>query len=184
MRKCLKRLLLMEKDLQVCQCCDSLVQICTKLTAQAHLLKYKFVHVCHQVPNTHSQGLINHINMKIEAIATKYCHALTALQALDWCSRSEWRSEFLELQKQDVCCLSQVELPDAPTQEHAEQLHARTLLNGGAVPEGNRTVSWIWRGSLKDSSEDRGRQDEYGEGWSLFFNHIRHLLTTLLTGHK
>ena len=174
----------MEKDLRVGQCRDSLVQIRTKLTAQARLLKYKFVHVRHQVPNTRSQGLINRINMKIEAIATKYCHALTALQALDWCGRSEWRSEFLELRKQDVRCLSQAELPDAPTQERAEQLHARTLLNGGAVPEGNRTVSWIWRGSLKDGSEDRGRQDEYGEGWSFFFDHIRRLLTTLLTGHK
>jgi hypothetical protein len=73
--------------------------------------------------------------------------------------------EFLELRNQDVRGLSDAELPDAPTQERAEELQARSLLNGGGVPEGNRTVSWIWRGSLRSSSGDQGEQDEFGEGW-------------------
>jgi len=163
--KCSKRLVLMEKELRIGQCRDSLAQLRTKLTAQARLLKHKFIHVRHQVPNTRTRNLLNRINDKIEAIATKYRDAFAMLQALDQHDTSAWRSEFLELRKQDVRCLSQVELPNAPTQERAEELHARTLLNGGATPEGNRTISWIWRGSLRDNSGDQSTQDEYSEGW-------------------
>ena len=164
--KCSKRLVYMERELWIGQCRDCLAQLRTKLTAQARLLKYKFVHVRHQVPNTRARNLLNRVNDKINIIAAKYRHALAMLQALDQRGASAWCSEFLELWKQDVRCLSQAELPDASTQERAEEFHARTLLNGGVTPEGNRTVSWIWRGSLKRSSEDQG-QDEYGEGWSI-----------------
>ena len=135
--KCSRRLVSMEKELQIGQCCDSLAQLHIKLTAQAHLLKYKFVHVRHQVPNTRARNLLNCVNDKIEVFVAKYCHVLAMLGALDECGASAWRSEFFELRKQDVCCLSQVELPNAPTQEHAEELHARTLLNGGVTAEGN-----------------------------------------------
>jgi len=161
--KCSKRLVSMERELRIGQCRDSLAQLRTKLTAQARLLKHKFIHVRHQVPNTRARSLLNRINEKIETIATKYRHALAMLQALDKRGASVWRLEFLELRKQDVRCLSQAELPDAPTQARAEELHERTLLNGGITPEGNRTVSWIWRGSLMGSSEGQGH-DEYSEG--------------------
>ena len=164
--KCSERLVSMEKDLRVGQCRDSLAQLRTKLTAQARLLKHKFIHVHHQVPNTRARNLLNRINDKIDAIAAKYRDTLVMLQALDQDGISAWRSEFLELRKQDVRCLSQAELPSAPTRERAEELHARTLLNGGATPEGNRMISWIWRGSLKDNPEDQSAQDEYSEGWS------------------
>jgi hypothetical protein len=156
----------MEKELWIGQCRDSLVQLRTKLTAQARLLKYKYVHVRHQVPNTRSQNLLNRNNLKIEAVATKYRHALKMLQALDPGGGSDWCSEFLELRKQDVRCLSEAELPDAPTPERADELRARTLLNGGALPEGNRTVSWIWRGLLKGGCEDQGK------GRSTIFYHL------------
>ena len=146
------------------QCRDSLIQLRTRLSAQARLLKYKYIHVRHQGPNTRSQGLITRATTKVETAAAKYRHALTMLQSLDQRKTSEWRSEFLELRSQDVRCLSQAELPNAPTQERAEELQARSLLNGGAMPEGHRTVSWIWRGSLKDSFGDKGGYDEYGEG--------------------
>ena len=152
----------MEKDLRVGQCRDSLAQLRTKLNAQARLIKYKYVNVRHQMPNTRSRNLLNRISTKIETAAAKYRRALTALQALDQCGSSEWCSEFLELRNQDVRGLSEAALPKAATQERAEELQARTLLNGDVVPEGNRTVSWIWRGSLKDG------HDEYGEGWPSF----------------
>ena len=31
--------------------------------------------------------------------------------------------------------------------EHASVILARTLLNGGALPDGNHSLSWIWRGA-------------------------------------
>lgn len=171
--KCSKRLVSMEKELRIGQCRDSLTQLRTKLTAQARLLRYKYVHVRHQAPNTRSRNLLNRVGAKIETIAARYRHAFAMLQALCLCSGSEQPLEFQELRKQDVRGLSQTELPDASTQEYAEELRARSLLSGGVMPEGNRTVSWIWRGSLKDASED---QDEYNEGQSMRFYYVRCLL--------
>ena len=162
--KCSKRLVSMEAELRIGQCRDSLIQLRTKLTAKVRLLKYKYIHVRHQAPNTRSRNLLNRISVKIDAIVAKYRHALTMLKALDPDGKLEWRSEFLELRSQDVRGISEAELPDAPTQERAEQLQERTLLNGGVVPEGNRTISWIWRGSLKGNSEHQSEPNEYGEG--------------------
>lgn len=171
--KCSQRLVSMEKELRIGQCRDSLARLRTKLTAKARLLKHKFVHVRHQGPNTRARNLLNRIGEKIDTIAAKYRHALVALQALDQCSGSAWRSEFLELKKQDVRCLSEVELPGAPTKERAIELQARTLLSGNVTPEGNRTVSWVWRGSVNGGPEDQGGQEEYGEGQSSFYSHVR-----------
>ena len=70
--------------------------------------------------------------------------------------------------------MSEAEMPSAPTKERMEEHQTRTLLKGGAMPEGNRTVSWIWRGSLKDDSRDHAVQREYGEG--LLFNFSNHTL--------
>ena len=75
----------MEMELWIGQCCDALAQLCTKLTAQACLLKYKYVHIQNQVPNTCSRNLLNRVNMKIMAIAAKYYHMFTMLRALDPC---------------------------------------------------------------------------------------------------
>jgi hypothetical protein len=152
----------MEKRLRIGQCRDSLTQLRTKLTAQARLLKYKFVHVRNQGPNTRSRNLLNRNTTKIAAIAAKYRHAFSALHVLGP-DGSGWSSEFWELGQQDVRCFAEAELPEAPTEERVEELHARTLLNGGVEPEGNRKVSWIWRGSLKDGSE------HLGEGMSVVF---------------
>jgi hypothetical protein len=99
---------------------------------------------------------------KITTIAAKYRHAFSMLCVLDP-DGSEWSSKFQELGKQDVRCFAEAELPEAPTEERMQELHERTLLNGGVESEGNRTVSWIWRGSLKDGSE------QLGEGMSLVF---------------
>lgn len=167
----------MEKELRIGQCRDSLIQLRTKLNAQARLLKYKSVHVRHQAANTRSRNLLNRINKKIQAASARYRHVFAMLQVLDPRDVLGWHSEFLELKDGDVRGLSQAELPHAPTRERAEELQARTLLNGGVVPEGNRTVSWIWRGSLKGSSDDWDGQDKFGEGW-VTFNRALRLLTT------
>jgi hypothetical protein len=164
----------METELRIGQCRDSLTQLRTKLSAKARLLKHKFIHVRHQAPNTRSRNLLNRIEAKINIFAAKYDHAFAALQTLDPKGTFGWGLDFEALGKQDLRCLSEAELPDAPTRERAEQLQARSLLNGGVVPEGNRKVSWIWRGSLADVSvdsdapgintPDADARNEFGEG--------------------
>ena len=159
-----ERLVFMEKELRLGQCRDSLNQLRTRLVAKTRLIKYKYVNVRHQAPNTRSRGHLNQISTKIDAAVAKYRHAFAALQVLDQSGKSEWRSKFRELRDQDVRGLSEPELPNARTRERAEELQARSLLNGGAMPEGNRTVSWIWRGSIGGGPGEQGRSDEYGEG--------------------
>lgn len=127
----------MEMGLWIRQCHNSLSRLHMRLSTQARLLKYKYINVHHQVPNTHSRNLLNCVNMRIEVATTKYRHTFTMLQSLDQCGESEWRSEFSELRNQDVRCLSEVELPSTPTWECAEELQARSLLNGGVIPKGN-----------------------------------------------
>ena len=136
---CSMRLVSMEAQLRIGQCWDSLIQLCTKLTTQARLLKYKYIHVRHQASNTHSQNLVNHVNRKIKVATAKYRHAFTALHALDPEGRLGWRSEFLELWNQDIRGISQTELPDAPTKKRVEELQQRKLLTLGA-----RTSVWSW----------------------------------------
>ena len=65
LNECSKQLILMEMELRIGQCCNALIQLCTKLNAQTHLLKYKYIHVWHQASNTHSCNLLNGINLTI-----------------------------------------------------------------------------------------------------------------------
>ena len=171
--KCSKRLVSMETELRAAQCRDSLTQLQTQLSAQARLSKYKFVHVRHQKPNTRSRNSIGRVGAKIEVLATKYRSAFMTLSTLDPLGKTGWRSEFLELRNQDIRALSEAELPNAPTQARARQLQARSLLGGGVVPEGNRTVSWIWRGSLRGLDP----HEEFGEGSRILFS-VQHSLTS------
>ena len=157
--RCSKRLVVIETELRIGQCRNSLSQLCANLAAKTRLLKYKYVNVRHQAPNTRSRDLVNQTSEKIDACTVKYRHAFKTLQTLDPSDNFKWQSEFHELRPQDVRGLAQPELPSAPTQERAEELLARSLLNGGGIPEGNQTVSWIWRGLLKDSDG----QTEYSE---------------------
>ena len=162
----------METELRVAQCRDSLTQLRTQLNAQARLSKYKFVHVRHQRPNTRSRNSIGRVDAKIKTLAAKYRRAFMMLSTLDPCGESKWSSEFLELRNQDIRALSEAELPNAPTRERAQQLQERSLLGGGVVPEGSRTVSWIWRGSLQSLDA----HEEFGEGLNVLSS-LQHLLT-------
>lgn len=162
-KSCSGRLVSMEKELRIGQCRDSLIQLRTKLNARARLTNHKYVNVRHQLPNTRSRDLLNRTNARINAFVAKYRNSLARLEALEESTEPEWRSEFLDLGVNDIRALDESELPKAPTEERARKLQERALLNGGALPEGSRTVSWIWRGSLRDPGT-KDVHSEYGEG--------------------
>ncbi|KAF9780638.1 hypothetical protein BJ322DRAFT_1023868 [Thelephora terrestris] len=86
----------------IAQCHDALVQLRTRLSARVCLLKYKYVNVRHQAPNTRARNLLTRINNKIEVSSTKYRHAFAMLGALDRREGSDWCSELLELKGEDV----------------------------------------------------------------------------------
>ena len=158
--KCSPRLVTMEKDLRLGQCYDVLSSLRLQLHSRSRLLKDKYVNVCHQDPNTKSRGLLNRVSAQILAAIDKYTIAHSALDMLDPDPSAPWWAELLTLHTKDIHGVSEPSLPDNPDPEHASAILARTLLNGGAFPEGNHTTLWIWRGTPTSTDAASG----YNEG--------------------
>ena len=167
----------MEKDLRLGQCSDALDSLRINLHSKSGLLKDKYINVRHQGPNTRSREFIGRISSRISVAADRYTVAYTALDALDPDSAAEWRTEFRPLHANDIRGMSESSLPDHPDPERASAILARTLLNGGAYPEGNHALSWIWRGAPTSDGTVSG----YNEGlaYSLRLFHV--WLTLLLS---
>ena len=61
--------------------------------------------------------------------------------------QAEWRAELFVLHEKDIHGMSEPSLPDHPDPECASMILGRTLLNGGVPPDGNHSLSRIWRGA-------------------------------------
>jgi len=124
------------------------------LHSQARVLKDKYINVRHQRPNTRYKGLVDRISAKIEMFAAKYRAAYTALLTLDSDPAAKWRSELRPLHDKDIRSMCDTELvrPVAGSSSDADVVPARGLLPGGIIPEGSRTLSWIWAGAVNDAS--------------------------------
>ena len=144
----------MEKGLRLGQCQDALSMLRDHLHSQARVLKDKYINVRHQHPNMHSRGLIDRISAKIEVSAAKYRAAYTALLTLDSDPASKWRSELRPLHKKDIRSMCDTELvrPTTGSPSDRDVIPTRELLPGGIIPEGSRTLSWIWAGAVNDTS--------------------------------
>lgn len=136
----------MEKELRLSQCYDAIDALHDHLHSRSRLLKDKYLNVRHQGPNTKSRGLLNRVSGHISTAADRYTTAYSALSALDTDPAAKWRTELLILHEKDIRGISETSPPDHPDPKRASAILGRTLLNGGVPPEGNRTVSWIWRG--------------------------------------
>ena len=90
----------------------------------------------------------------------RYTAAHSALNALDPDPMAHWRTELLILHTKDIRGMLESSLPDHPDPERANEIMVRSLLSGGALPEGNRVPSWIWRGAPTNSEAVSG----YNEG--------------------
>ena len=145
--KCPPKLVAMEKDIRLGQCYDALSSLRHHLHSRSRLLKDKYVNVRHQGPNTKSRGLVDRVAAQISTAADRYTTAHSALMALDTDPTAEWRTELLVLHEKDIRSISEPPPPSHPDPARASAILARTLLNGGVLPEGNRTLSWIWRGA-------------------------------------
>ena len=145
--KCSRKLVAMEKELRLAQCHDALSTLRLHLHSKSRLLKDKYVNVRHQGPNTRSRELLNRVSARISAAADQYTAAHSALSALDTNPKADWRTELLILHTKDIRGVSEPSLLDHPDPERASAILARTLLSGGALPEGNHMPSWIWRGA-------------------------------------
>lgn len=155
------KLVAMERALRLGQCQDTLTSLRLHLSSRSRLIKDKLINVRHQGPNTKSRTLLARVSDRISVYADKYRAAYSALNVLDPDPGAEWRREFLYLQPKDVRGISEPSLQDHLDPARAETVRARTLLSGGAYPEGNRTISWIWMGFPTDS---KSGTPQYNEG--------------------
>lgn len=148
----------MEKELRLGQCQDSLTQLRGHLHSRSRILKDKYVNVRHQAPNTRSHSLLDRISAKIDISAEKYRSAYTALLALDSNPTAEWRLELQPLHQKDIRSMSDDTANPTPRLPSDEEnpTQNRGLLPGGVIPEGSRTLSWIWGGTLNDTSSTPG----------------------------
>ena len=153
------KLVKMEKELRLGQCEDGLTQLRGHLHSQARLLKFKYVNVRHQVPNTRSRGLLDRVSAKISTSAEKYRAAYAALLALDPDPAAKWKSELRPLNPKDVRPMFSNDpintTTDLPSDEDNE-VPVHGLLRGGVIAEGSRTLSWIWIGTPNDTSSASG----------------------------
>ena len=169
------KLALMEKELRLGQCQDALSSLRLHLHSRSRILKDKYVNIRHQGPNTKSRELLDRVLDRISACADKYRAARSALEALDPDPAASWRHEFLILQEKDVRGMSEPKPSDHPDRKRANAILARTLLGKGELPQGNHTLSWIWRGAPTGPEGDGG----YNEGMFVFSPSSASVLMTL-----
>lgn len=158
--KCSPKLAVMESELRLGQCHDSLSSLRHQLHSRSRLLKDKYVNVRSQGPNTKSQALLKRVSAHISTAADRYRTAYSALDALDTGHEAQWRTELFVLHKRDIRAISEPVMPSHPDPRRASAILARTLLSGGVSPEGNHAPSWIWRGAPTSDDAVSG----YNEG--------------------
>ena len=143
---CAPKLVRMETELRLSQCEDALSSLRLQLHSRSRTLKDKFINVRHQGPNTKSQDLLRRVSARISSCVGKYRAARAAIDALDPDPTASWRDDFLPLRDQDIRGMSEPKPSNHPDPERARAIQARTLLSGGAFPDGGQVLSWIWRG--------------------------------------
>ena len=73
---------------------------------------------------------------------------------------AQWQTELFVLHEKDIRAMSEPAPLSHPDPERASAIRARTLLSGGALPDGSHAVSWIWRGAPTSADAISG----YNEG--------------------
>ena len=162
------KLAVMEKDIRLGQCHDALSALRVQLHSRSRLLKDKYINVRNQGPNTKSQELLRRVSSRVSAAADQYTIAYSALDALDSDPAAPWRTELHVLNASDIRGVSEPTLPNHPDPERARAILARTLLSGGAYPQGNHMPSWIWRGAPTSDDAVGG----YNEGLFFLAGHL------------
>ncbi|TFK81406.1 hypothetical protein K466DRAFT_502162 [Polyporus arcularius HHB13444] len=144
---CSCRLQEIEARLRESQCRDALQNIRNKLHTLDHLYLYKKTQVRHQGPNTRARGEITTQDVRKGRAVTKYRLAHRAKFALS--GHGDWEKELRVLNDEDVRGIQD----DDPETEKKKRKRSRS---DKEIPaEGRRKISWIWRSSDLDDSEDR-----------------------------
>ena len=130
-----------EFKLREAQAYEALEELRQHLRLRTHMYKYKDKNIVGQRANTRCQNLVNNVQVKINASATKYNTARAALGKLspDVNCSTEWRSRLLALAPDNIRPLAEGEEGQS---------------------EGHKKLSWIWKiVGVGDKSDDAGVQE-------------------------
>jgi hypothetical protein len=141
---CLPILRQHESKLREAQALEALDELRDHLRLRTHMYKYKDKNVVGQRASTRCQNIINGVQDKVNASATKYRTARAALFKLS--SRHSdyegWQGRLLPLEQDDIRPLTEGEEGES---------------------EGNRTLSWIWKvvGVGGDTADESLQEGQY-----------------------
>ncbi|PPQ86895.1 hypothetical protein CVT26_007830 [Gymnopilus dilepis] len=137
-----ERLRRVEWKLRHAQAYESLSRLRQHLQARAYLYKFKDRFIRGQGANTRARNTIDAVTAKINAAASEYRAAYSALLALSpGLHEVEWKNELLPLRDQDIRDLSEGKAKES---------------------EGRRTISWIWKSiPVELQAEDDGVEKGY-----------------------
>lgn len=155
---CTLKLKLYEFKLREGQAYESLDDLRQNLRLRTHMYQYKDKNLVGQRANTRCQNLINRVQQKINASASKYNTARNALvQLSEAVGEVGWDVKLLPLAPEDIRALRE---PDEDPKKAKKAKKAQAGSGTKKVSEGHKTLSWIWKViGVSGDTEDRGIQE-------------------------
>lgn len=154
---CERSLPIMEAKLQESQCRDALVGIRLKLHAKGHLIAFRNENVTGQVRVTRSRSLIDHLGVRVDALARKYTDALAAMHVL---RGADYAPQLRKLEKADLRLEGEGD-PNETEAAKSDRSAAKKLRKIGGRPARDAptgatpVLAWIWSapGALDDGEK-------------------------------
>ncbi|KAJ6449815.1 hypothetical protein C8R47DRAFT_999092 [Mycena vitilis] len=148
----------MEAKLRESQCRDSLARIRLTLHSKEHLIVFRNANVMGQVRVTRSRSLIDHLGVRVDALARKYTDAREALHVL---RGADYAPHLRKLEKVDLRIEGEGDANEsaAATSDRTAAKKLRKIGGRPAreAPTGKTPVlSWIWTapGALDDKEKE------------------------------
>ncbi|KAJ6464311.1 hypothetical protein C8R47DRAFT_992066 [Mycena vitilis] len=147
----------MEARLRESQCRDALAGIRVKLHAKGHLIAFRNANVTGQVRSTRSRSLIDHLGVRVDALARKYTEARAAMLIL---RGADYVPELRKLEKVDLRLDGDGDANESAAATSDRNAAKKLRKIGGRpareAPTGTTPVlSWIWTapGALDNQEE-------------------------------
>ena len=175
---CDNRLCQLEWELRQAQAQDALHELRDSLCLQSYVYMDKDCFQQGQRQNTWSRGIINRLEVKVDAAAAKYQAAQQAISTLTSpLNQVRWAINFPVLNASNIKGLTDTSMPKHYRRRMDTSQGSRQDRNL-CESEGHQDISWIWKqlGSLENT--DELLQD--GESSVIFLSLCGHPLTSVL----
>ncbi|KAJ6456322.1 hypothetical protein C8R47DRAFT_1227861 [Mycena vitilis] len=148
----------MEAQLRESQCGDALSSIRLKLHSKSYLISFRHENIMGQIRVMRARSLVDHIGIRVDALARKYRDARTALLALRGAGYAPHlrplEDHHLRLEGDVAENETAADKSDRTASEKLRGIGGRPSRD--ALSESNRPLSWIWTapGALDDREQE------------------------------